>query len=437
VVYSQGKPFGRPDTGVTARMLLSFRFANHRSFADEQQLNLTPVYSSGRDGEGAGSAVPVVGIFGANASGKSNSLEGFSFMRHAVVFSDRAVEPGLGGSLQREPFSLDPAIAGTPSRFVVDLLLSGVRYTYGFSLDDEKIVEEWLYAYPLKKKRRIFEREGDVFSWGEEARKDVDLERVSGITASTALFLSTIARFSKHRGGADEPQPLHEVYSWFRQTRVRARPGPRVRNLSRLYSELDEEFQAPVVSLLRAADVGIVDVILRDQPDSDAPLSLEGDGFARSRKQLLFAHQGPSGQALLRLRDESTGTLQLLDLAIDASMVLRCGGLMTVDEIDSSLHPMLTAKLIALFHGESTNPRRSQLVFTSHDATLLGTFDTEEILDRDEIWFTEKAEDGTSTLYPLTDFKPRRGGRQRASPGSPGGGRRRAGLGKSSGGRQR
>ena len=96
-----------------------------------------------------------------------------------------------------------------------------------------------------------------------------------------------------------------------------------------------------------------------------------------------------------------------------ARIVLRQGGLMTVDEIDASLHPMLTAKLIALFHSSSTNPHRSQLIFTSHDASLLGTFDAEEILDRDEIWFAEKGRDGTSTVYPLTDFKPRREGENR------------------------
>jgi hypothetical protein len=404
---------------VTARMLLSFRFGNHRSFADEQQLNLTPVYPSQRDTAESRPAVRVVGIFGANASGKSNSLHAFSFMRHAVVFSDRAVEPGVRGSLAREPFTLDPEIQRTPSRYVVDLVLDNVRHTYGFSVDDDRIVEEWLFFYPLKKKRRVFEREGDTFLWGEESRKDVDLERIASITAPSALYLSTIARFNRRRvPGDDEPQPLHEVYSWFRQTRVRSHPGPRTRNIGQLWSELGEEAQAPVVELLRAADVGIVDVIVKEPPSAEDTLfGVEDDTekilARRPRPQLLFAHRGPAGYGLLGLRDESTGTQQLLDLAIDASAVLKYGGMMTVDEIDASLHPILTAKLIALFNNGSTNPQRSQLIFTSHDATLLGAFDTEEILDRDEIWFAEKAKDGTSSLYPLTDFKPRRDGENR------------------------
>jgi hypothetical protein len=410
VIYSQGWLLDCPGSEVTDRMLLSFRFANHRSFADEQQLNLTPVYPSRRDAAETGPAVRVVGIFGANASGKSNSLHAFYFMRDAALFSDRAVEPGVRGSLERAPFTLDQEIARSPSRYVVDLQLDGVRYTYGFSVDDERIVEEWLYYYPLKKKRRVFDREGDDFTWGEETRKDADLERVANITAPTALYLSTIARFSKRKtSDADEPQPLHEVYSWFRRTRIRTRPGLLTRDIGKLWAGLGEEAQAPVIELLRAADVGIVDVTVRDHaPATDEDAFLQGP-----RRQLLFAHQGPNGEAFLSLREESTGTQQLLDLAVDASSVLRDGGMMAVDEIDASLHPMLTAKLIALFHQDSTNPHRSQLIFTSHDAALLGTFDTEEILDREEIWFTEKAKDGTSTLYPLTDFKPRRAGENR------------------------
>ena len=86
---------------------------------------------------------------------------------------------------------------------------------------------------------------------------------------------------------------------------------------------------------------------------------------------------------------------------------------MLIDEIDASLHPILTAKLISMFRSTSVNPLRSQLIFTSHDAALLGTIDTEEILRRDEIWFAEKDADGASTLYPLTDFKPRREGENR------------------------
>lgn len=327
-------------------------------------------------------------------------------------------------SLDREPFRLDPRIAHTPSRYVVDLELGGVRHTYGFTVDDERIVEEWLFHYPLKKKRRVFEREGDKFTWGEETRKDADLERIASITAPSALYLSTVSRFSRRpgRSNSDEPQPLHDVYRWFFRTRVRSRPGLgalRARHIGSVWADLGSG-QGAVVDLLRAADVGIIDVSLRDDPPQESLFDLEAESAdlataasSRSRRRLQFTHRGPAGNANLEFAEESSGTQQLLDLAIDASHVLRFGSTMTIDEIDSSLHPILTAKLISLFQSPATNPRHSQLIFTSHDATLLGTFDTEEILSRDEIWFTEKAKDGTSCLYPLTDFKPRRDGENR------------------------
>src|ERR1700753_2703099 len=120
-------------------MLLSFRFANHRSFRDEHQLNLLPVYESGQsDHEPDLAAVPVVGIFGANASGKSNVIGAFRYLCDMAGMSDRESEPGLGP--ERQPFRLDPEISREPSNYAVDLLINGVRHTYGFSLNDERLL---------------------------------------------------------------------------------------------------------------------------------------------------------------------------------------------------------------------------------------------------------------------------------------------------------
>ncbi|MDG6108150.1 ATP-binding protein [Dactylosporangium aurantiacum] len=399
-------------------MLQSFRFANHRSFADEQQLNLTPIYDSGDERAESRPSVLVTGIFGANASGKSNAIHAFQFMRRMVTSSDRAVEPGLAISIPREPFKLSIDIARTPSRYVVDLSLDGVRHTYGFTINDEGIVEEWLFHYPLKKKRRVFERDGENFVWGEESRKQSDLERISNITAPTALFISTVARFNRRASLDDQVhQPLHDVYRWFFRSRVRTRPDLPLRNFASIWSDLGSSRDV-IVDLMRAADVGIVDVAVQTETqdslfDVEEFLSDSTTNTTQVRRRLLFTHKGPSGDGILSLENESTGTRRLLDLAYVAASVLRIGGIMMVDEIDSSLHPILTAKLIGLFRSPASNPRLAQLVFSSHDATLLGTLDAEEVLGRDEIWFTEKSDDGTSTLYPLADFKPRREGENR------------------------
>lgn len=401
-------------------MLMSFRFANHRSFRDEQQLNLMPVY--GLDEQRTRSEEPVrtAGIFGANASGKSNCLHAFTFMRRMAVRSDKDVEPGVG--IEREPFRLDAQCPSEPSRYVVDLLLNGVRHTYGFTIDDDVVAEEWLYHYPHKKKSVVFAREGQKYRWGDDSGRRSELKRISTITAPTALYLSTVARFgtSSREVDKEEPAPLHGVYRWFYGNRVRSRPGLRLGTFGRQWPSRKAD-QRVIVELLKAADVGIVDVSLK--PDAavtesildELGIELPEQGLTPRRgpddrriSRLQFLHRGFDSNTMLDFMDESTGTQQLLDLAIDASLILRSGATMTVDEIDASLHPILTARLISLFQSAATNPRGSQLIFTSHDAALIGTIDGEEILRRDEIWFTEKHEDGASVLYPLSDFKPRK-----------------------------
>jgi len=410
-------------------MLLSFRFANHRSFREEQQLNLTPVYPTAGRAGAEPAAVRVAGIFGANASGKSNVLHALAYMRRFVLRSDREVEPGLG--LTRDPFRLDTESASTPSRYVVDVLIGGVRHTYGFSLGNERVLEEWLYHYPLKKRRRVFERENDDFEWGEESGRRADLERVAEITAPTALFLSTAARFTQGRVPVDTTDPMHDAYRWFFRFRTRLHVGLQRTPPPHYRWPDSHEDRVIVTGLLRAADIGIVDVALKDPvPDGLFPepsLELEATEPATARQhrnvamwaelrrlqRLQFSHQGLETSVDFDMADESAGTRQLLELAIDAAYVLRGGGTMVVDEIDASLHPMLTARLIGLFQRADTNPLHSQLLFTSHDAALLGTFDMEEVLHRDQIWFTDKDRYGASTLYPLSDFKPRKEGENR------------------------
>ncbi|ASW54351.1 ATP/GTP-binding protein [Plantactinospora sp. KBS50] len=417
-------------------MMLSFSFANHRSFRDEQQLNLTPAYPRTDRAAGQDAAVRVVGIFGANASGKSNCLDALAFMRRMALRSDREVEPGLG--LSRHPFRLSEDTLETPSRYVVDLLLGGVRHTYGFALDDDRILEEWLYQYPHNRRRTVFDRDEDRFTWGEGSGRRGELERIADITAPAALFLSTVARFEAHQKSSDpdEPQPLHDTYRWFLGVRQKIRPGMGWQLRPDLDWVTDPDARRVIVELLRSADVGIVDIsVTKDDP---APALFDGStvddlatagGMRRSPRsrstrdslnrratdnlRLQLAHRGSAGDVVFELHDESTGTQQLLALGMDAAAVLRGGGVMAVDEIDASLHPMLTAKLIGLFRAPTTNPLHSQLIFTSHDAALLGTFDTEEVLGRDEIWFTQKDLDGASSLYPLTDFKPRKEGENR------------------------
>ncbi|MGX2995769.1 AAA family ATPase [Streptomyces sp. JNUCC 64] len=392
-------------------MLLSFRVTNHRSIRREQQLNLHPVYDADRPENTAWRAVPVVGVFGANASGKSNLVGALQYMARMVVSSHRDAEPD--GGVDRHPFLLDDEARTEPSWYIADLLLDGVRYTYGFGVDDDRVVEEWLDSYPNGRKRQLFSREGDEVEPGtSQSSRQLDLVR--SITESNVLFLSLAAR--------SKQQDFRPVYDWFaHQLQFRAATGLRAHGLSAVRALEDADRYPEIMDLLRAADLGIEECglenvlldenELRRQFGGRVPAhllrTLEDEGPRELRRPWL-GHRGRHGMVRVELRDESAGTKALLEQAPRFLAVLRRGGTFVVDEIDASLHSLLTARLIGLFQDPETNPRGAQLIFTTHDASLLGRRDGEDILKRDQVWFVEKDGYGETSVFSLAEFKPRK-----------------------------
>lgn len=364
-------------------MLRSFRLGNHRSFRDEHELSLIPAYDRDRQ------TLPVIAVYGANASGKSNLLDGFSFMLDAVADSFRRWDVDEG--VPRRPFRLDPLATSRPSTFVVELALDDVRHTYGFTVDDEQVLEEWLYSYPVKKKRILFERAEQSIKIGSTvADPKGRLEVIEELIRPNALFLSLAAQLSLEQ--------LLPVYRWFSsggrfRKSLRGMTGDR---FAQWLSEISEEDRFGLEKLVAAADFGITGLDVRERivPGSEEP-----------SRHLVLRH----GAAEFGLDDESDGTRAWIRLLVDATDVLRDGDVLVVDEIDASLHPFLTARLVDLFRSDESNPHGAQLIFTTHDASLLGTMLGEEVLARDQVWFVEKDKDGASNLYPLTDFKPRQG----------------------------
>jgi AAA15 family ATPase/GTPase len=155
-----------------------------------------------------------------------------------------------------------------------------------------------------------------------------------------------------------------------------------------------------MVSLLNVADVGIVDVNLQKRQDAHDRRS---GGFDLELKLL----HGPARERF-DFNDESSGTRNWIGLLPQVLSALDEGLVLLVDEIDASLHPLLTAKLVGLFQDPELNSNGAQLVFTTHDTSLLGTMLGEQVLDRDQIWFVDRDAEGASSLYPLSDFKPRK-----------------------------
>jgi predicted ATPase len=391
-------------------VLRSFRVENHKSIRDEQELVFVPHYDKSRP------VVPVTAIFGANASGKSNLLDALRWLQDAVRHSYASWEAGSG--VPRTPFRLSADAAEKPSGYSVDLILDGLRHNYGVTVDDTGVREEWLSTYPRGRRRLIFERDHDRVKLGSSlADRRVLGDLLTRQTRDNALLLSVAAQ-----NDVDEVQAL---YAWFRQAVAFGDAG-RVDHDDLTRRLRDDRERSSLVSLIKAADLGIEDVIAIETVVHLAPGSGKSQSFLNLVQQMrrregrldlvitdetpdlglseiAFRHNG--GRTPLTFTEQSAGTRSWLALVSQALGALDAAGVLVVDEVDASLHPHLSAQLIKLFREPDTNRSGAQLIFTTHDATLLD----DDVLARDEIWFVEKdGKTGATGLYPLTQFHPRK-----------------------------
>lgn len=401
-------------------MLLRFAVENFRSLHERQELSLT---ASSLDDK-AGSVrrlhgfehgvLTVAAIYGANASGKTNVLRALAFMDHAVEHSQRSWRPD--GPIPFEPFRF--AGKSDPSTFEIDFLIKNVRYRYGFSADGATVLREWLYAYPSGRRQLWFLREQGVkplFSFGKQLSGEN--RAIESLTRANSLFLSAAAQ--------NNHEQLLPVYQWFSKglwfvTDERSAMPQQTAKLCQ-----DETFKADVVRLLASADLGIIDLEISEEPFDSEFLDAVKKLLATMEKETVTDRTTgerptvPPSQLRTRLRhrtsssadgvalpseEESAGTIAWLGLIGRVLKTLRNGGVLAIDELDASLHPLLALQLVRLFIEPETNPKNAQLIFNTHDTNLLD----QSLLRRDQIWFVEKDEHGGSHLYPLTDFKPRK-----------------------------
>ena len=387
--------------------LLRFRVANFRSLRDEQELSFIASSSDKDDPrllhpDGLEEAVvPVCAMYGANASGKSNVIKALGFMQHAVIDSHRLWDPTEG--VPREPFALDDKHKADSS-FIADLMVAGVRYEYGFVVNDDAVVEEWLHAWPNGRKQEWFSRQGKAFDFGRALHGEN--KAIEALTRPNSLFLSAAAQ--------NNHEQLTPIFEWF-VSRLRSGNQKASNRTSIAWWQQftskgagleTERLRQQIRELLRTADLGIEDFRVTDEA---AATDDEGEGrtAGRRRQQLCFAHRVGNRAAWLDLEQESTGTQTLVGLLPVLLSLLARGGLLMIDELHS-IHPMLVLALVQLIQDPQRNPRGVQLLFNTHDSSLLGNLLADPpLLRRDQIWLTEKDAQGATRLYPLTDYTPR------------------------------
>lgn len=400
-------------------VLLRFRVANWASIRDEQELSLVAAddhedlavrHIPGTDLK----ALPVVGVLGANASGKSNLMTAMAYARDAVRHSHSRWSPR--GGTHRVPFALDDASSSEPSEFAFDFVSGGVRYEYGFAVDDSSVVSEWLYSWPHGRPRVLFDREGpQKIKLGPGLRKGFGsrTQMVKESVRPNSLFVSA--------GAAGNHPLLTRVYDWVNRMGMAFDGNAHVRlELTlRMLSGPEKEL---CTLLLRYADLGITGVRSeeREMPKEAAahfaagfkvlhpdgpPADLEG---WRQSPEIVVAHRTPDGSRELPYGSESHGTHTWLELVGVAVRALTEGRVLVIDELDARLHPNLAGQLVRLFSEPETNPHGAQLVFNTHDVTLLSRRSF-GYLTRDQTWLTEKGVDGATGLVALREYKVRDG----------------------------
>jgi AAA15 family ATPase/GTPase len=405
-------------------VILQFSVSNYRCFRRLATLNLA---ASGQDktllnnytttdlpGLAGKRWIKGVALYGANASGKTTILEAMEALAEMVKTSARMIDP-KEPITQIEPFALCPGEPQVPTAFAVAFVAEGVRYEYRVAATRERILHESLRAFPKKVEQVWFSRdwkaESNSYVWTPDRptgfQRDPQLE---GYTLSNVLFLS--------KAVASNRTELEPVFRWFKERlrfmdlSTRSRLLPRF-TLRRIQDQ--NPLHERIVEILRHADLGVTSArAVEQRPPEDEIEKMFTQLPTETRERLLkdrflkpeLLHRGSGATEVpLPWESESAGTHRLFSLAGPWLDILEKGYTVFVDELETSMHPLMVRELLRLFFSEKENPKGAQILFTTHNPLLLDA----TLLRRDQVWFTDKDEKGEAFLYPLTDYSPRKG----------------------------
>jgi len=385
-------------------MLLQFNFKNFKSFRDDTILDLTAAkiseYSNHVVSVGSEKVLPIAAIFGANASGKSNVQEAFRYMATYVVssFGYGGDETGIKGKsefLSPTPFLFDRNSRDMESSFEVYFIVSeeaGAKsYNYGFTVDQNGVNEEWL-NYKSKTSRgdykRIFYRNGNHVDLVGIASKSQENIKIALEKETLIVSLGAKLKIAK----------LKLIRDWFLGNEFAdfGRPFENFFLSEQLpYNFVEsKDVQSNVVDYFSSFDPSIIGFEVETLEKSDDKKS------AKVRIDAVHKMINSDTTATIPLKLESAGTLKMFALYPLLQSVFETGGVLFIDELNARLHPLLVRSFVITFLNPEINKNHAQLIFTSHDSWQLSS----NILRRDEVWFTEKADTGISTLYSLADF---------------------------------
>jgi len=385
-------------------MLLQFSFKNYKSFRDDTTLDFAATKITEHTERviniGNEKILPTAAIYGANASGKSNVLEALRYMHTYVIDSfsyggendDKKVKKDFPPT----PFLFDCDSQQTPSTFEVYYITpeeEGAKtYQYGFSVGKAGIEEEWL-NYRAKTSRGKFK----TIFYRNTKEKELDLTGLPKTARENIAVALEAETLIVSLGSKLKVKKLKRIRDWFYSNCFTdfGDPGENF-FLSHLIPAdfLDTQVQEKVVRFFASFDPSIVGFQVDEAADS------EGKGRKRLKINAVHKMVHSDQTVSIPLQEESAGTLKMFALYPALRDVLDNGGVLFVDELNGRLHPLLVRNVLITFLNPEINTQHAQIVFTTHDPWTLNN----GLLRRDEIWFTEKNEDGISSLYSLADF---------------------------------
>lgn len=368
-------------------MLIRFSFKNFKSFKNENCLDMEATSLKEHEYNVAktenGEYLKVSAIYGANASGKTNVLQAFDYMKKRILVSDDSKK----NSPIDEENIYSFMINNDPIALEVEILAKNNKiYKYGFEVLKDTIISEWLFEKRVNKFYAIFERENNNVSM--KPNKISDLVNIDERT----LFLNIYSKIDRNN------EDFSNVYDWFVNSMYLDLGNPNferfINNRVSLKILSDENYKKELLKFIKTIDSGIEGI--KTTPDS-----LEAVKSNNGIIDIEVLHRGEKGELkALPFYLESNGTrkmFHLFDFFMDA---LRNGMVLFIDELDAKLHPLLTRYIINLFHNSQTNIGNGQLIYSTHDTVNLN----KETFRRDEIWFAEKDKDGISEIYALSDY---------------------------------
>lgn len=396
-------------------MLLQFSVNNHKSIKDTIEFSMLKASKDTgntfniRQYELLKSAI----VYGANASGKSNFLKSLAFMGRIVLNKDKVIQST--DLLNHIPFRLNTETENRSSTFEAVFFIDEIKYRYGFELDKTTVYSEWLYADEKGKEAKLFYRDIDDEDYVNSNKFKEGFIFFDKSNSKIKISKNQLFIWKCDQNDGDISK---SILQWFNQ--VNFIDGIDHDGYIEFTMEQmeNDDFRREMVNLVKIADIGIDDILLEQEEMTDE--ILEEMGMPSEVRERLLKNGGITKLSLDTYHkkfdkdnnfiesevfnlnnEESIGTRKFFKMSAPILDTLKNGKILIIDELDASLHPMLTKSLIEMFHNEEINTKNAQLIFATHDTNLL----TPTIFRRDQIWLTEKDKYGATDIYSLAQFK--------------------------------